>query len=84
MYLPPKAKAIRSKWVYKIKYKSNSDMERFKARLVEKGYTQREGLDYNETFSLVEKMVTFSTVLNLVASHGWEIFSKGCQFFPPR
>lgn len=72
--LPPGAKAIRSKWVYKIKYKSNGEVERFKARSVAKGYNQREDLDYYETFSSVAKMVTVRTIISLVASYGWKIY----------
>ncbi|GJZ27721.1 ribonuclease H-like domain-containing protein, partial [Tanacetum coccineum] len=52
------------KWVFKIKYKSNGEIERYKARYVVNGYNQKEGSDFDETFSLVVKIVTlrFETV----------------------
>nr|KAJ0213283.1 hypothetical protein LSAT_V11C400213920 [Lactuca sativa] len=55
----PKGKcAIDSKWVYKIKYQPNGEIERYKAQLVAKGFTQLEGVDFHDTFALVAKLVT--------------------------
>nr|GEZ54844.1 ribonuclease H-like domain-containing protein [Tanacetum cinerariifolium] len=64
--LPSDRKAIRSKWVLKIKYKSSGEIERYKARLFAIGFNQKEGIDFDETFSLIVKIVTVRCLINLV------------------
>ena len=63
------AKIVGYKWVYKIKLDSQRNIERYKARLMAKGFTQREGIDYNETFSPVSCKDSFRIIIALVAHY---------------
>ncbi|XP_048226860.1 uncharacterized mitochondrial protein AtMg00820-like [Ricinus communis] len=56
-------KAIGNKWVFKIKRNSDDQVERFRARMVVKGYAQKEGIDFNEIFSPVVRLTTARVVL---------------------
>ena len=69
--LPPNKRIVGCKWVFRIKYKADSSIERYKVRLMAKGYTQQKGLDYTEIFSPVAKMVNVKLFLALVAMQGW-------------
>jgi hypothetical protein len=73
MKLPNDAHAIGSKWVYKRKYNSDGTVERYKARVVAKGYAQKEGIDYHETFAPVMKYKSLRIILALANSMDYEI-----------
>jgi len=55
-------------WVYRVKCKVDGSLERYKSRLVAKGFHQQQGLDYIETFSPIVKITTARFVLSLVVS----------------
>ncbi|KAL1214938.1 Retrovirus-related Pol polyprotein from transposon RE1 [Cardamine amara subsp. amara] len=62
--LPLGKKAVSSRWLFTIKYLSNGDIERYKARLVARGFTQTYGDDFTETFAPVAKLHTVRVVLS--------------------
>ena len=66
--LPTSKSAIGCKWVYKIKTQSDGTVDRYKARLVVKGFTQEYGIDYEETFSLVARLSSIRTLIAVSAS----------------
>ena len=70
---------VGCKWVFCIKRKADGTIERYKACLVAKGFHQREGIDFQETFSLVIKPCTIHLILSLAISSGWHIHQLDVQ-----
>jgi hypothetical protein len=69
--LPKDEKTIGCKWVYKVKHNADGSVSRYKARLVAKGYAQTYGIDYEETYSPVAKMITIRAIIAMATAKGW-------------
>lgn len=67
VYLPPGRKAIGSRWVFKVKHLPDGAIERFKARVVAQGFSQRPGVDFDETFAPTARWAAVRTILALAA-----------------
>ncbi|WVZ99464.1 hypothetical protein U9M48_044755 [Paspalum notatum var. saurae] len=70
---PPHANVVTGKWIFRHKLNSDGTLDRYKARWVLRGFTQRPGVDFDETFSPVVKPATIRTVLSLALSNNWPI-----------
>ena len=71
---PEGVNPIGCKWVYKKKFGADGQVETYKARLVAKGFRQKQGIDYEETFSPVAMLKSIRIMLAIAAYHDYEIW----------
>ena len=64
---------VSSRYIYKIKYVAEDSVEKYKGRFVAKGYAQKKGIDYQETFAPVSRYTSIWSVISLAAQMGWKI-----------
>lgn len=72
--LPQGAKSIWVKWVYKTKLNQHGKVEKYKAKLVAKGYAQEHGIYFEEVYAHVSRMETVRMILALSAQRGWTVY----------
>ncbi|WVZ92208.1 hypothetical protein U9M48_038291 [Paspalum notatum var. saurae] len=72
--LPMGKKVVSCKWVFTVKQTPEGKVERYKARLVARGYSQTYGINYDETFAPVAKMSMVRTLVSCAANFGWPLY----------
>ncbi|KAI5345334.1 hypothetical protein L3X38_013211 [Prunus dulcis] len=71
---PSSKPIVGVKWIFKIKLNLDGSIQKHKARLVAKGFTQKPGIDFNETFAPVARLDTIRTLIALAAQKGWKLW----------
>ena len=70
---PENKSVVSSCWLYKVKKAADGSVEKHKARFVARGFSQVEGIDYDETFALVARYSYIRSMLALSTQMGWKI-----------
>ncbi|RVW44661.1 Retrovirus-related Pol polyprotein from transposon RE1 [Vitis vinifera] len=80
LFLPSGKSTVGCRWVYTVKVGPDGQVDRLKARLVTKGYTQVYGSDYGDTFSPVAKIASVPLLLSMAALLSWPLYQTGGAF----
>jgi hypothetical protein len=70
---PKKKYVVSLKWIYKTKHATDGSIEDYKARFVAQGFSQKEGIEYEEKFSPIERYTSIKTILSLAAMMKWKV-----------
>ena len=71
--MPEGKTPIGCKWLYKPKLNADGSIEKLKARLVATGYSQQEGINFDDTFAPVDKLNTIRMLISLATKHKWQL-----------
>ena len=70
----PEGKSLAtSKWIYKIEHAADGSIEKYKTRFVARGFSQKEGIDYEETFAPMARYTSIRAIMALAAKLGWKL-----------
>jgi hypothetical protein len=69
---PEGKSVVTSKWMFKIKHAVDEGIEKYKVRFVARGFSQKEGIDYDETFTSVARYTSMRTIISLASVLGWK------------
>ena len=69
----PEKSLVTSHWLYKLKHAADGSVEKYKTRFVAQGFSQVEGIDYDETFASVARYTSIKSLISIAAEMGWKI-----------
>jgi hypothetical protein len=64
---------VTSRWIYNIKHATDGSIDKHKARFVVRGFSQKEGIDYEEIFSPMARYTFIRTIISLTSMMGWKL-----------
>ena len=70
---PQGKKVVGFRWIYKVKHAADGSVEKYKAHFVAKGFSHKEGINYEETFAPVARYFSIRTIISLAAEMGWRV-----------
>ena len=70
---PEGKSVVSSKWIYKIKHAANESIEKYKERFVARGFSQKQGIDYEETFAPVARYTSIRAIIALASMIKWNL-----------
>ncbi|MCO5601155.1 hypothetical protein L7F22_055274 [Adiantum nelumboides] len=76
---PKQQKIVSTKWIFTTKYKADGSLDKHKARLVARGFTQCPGVDFDETYAPTARLTTITRFSSLAVHFGWPIFHMDVQ-----
>ena len=66
-------KVVGSRWIYKVKHATDGNVEKYNVCFMAKGFSQKEGINYEETFALVVRHASILTIISLAVEMGWRV-----------
>ena len=78
---PEGKSVVSSKWIFKIEHAADNSIEKYKARFIARGFSQKEGIDYEETFAPVAEYTSVRAILAIAVSKGWRVHQVDVKTF---
>ena len=78
---PEGKSVVTSRWIYQIKHGADGSIEKYKARFVASGFSQKEGVDYNDTFTPLAQCTSIISIIAIDLAMGWNLYQMDVKTF---